>query len=425
MIQSLYRTIVATGLFCLATAAAHAQSTVAPDIYGVTSWGDMMWVYGPGTYPSMETPELLEKMIEHWKGRGHTGVMLRTDLGQIEPFIRRNPIPDDEEMANSSGVANPRVAALLHYVDTIMESFDVHEVGAELAKKYDFEWWAWHPQLYSDGAPETVGAPGLGRIWPWSYVNKYQFENQDVITIDRQGAKLWMVPEYGYPGLREAKVNEIVHMAQTFGLRRFVLCMRSEVNQLIDPPSHADQYGFNDVVVRDMKRLYEVDIMTDPRFDVKSPVFDSNDEMVNKWRDLRGSYVTQFYRELREALNKVDPDIKIGVTLSGDYVGPPLGNWRLDWRTWVNEGLVDEIITPVFFEGTLDHDAGKKHYLTNVREGIGVVDHQTIRNHINNSQHPRIKVITSGGPPYVFKSPPPGSDGWRCDLWYSAYTLAW
>ena len=38
---------------------------------------------------------------------------------------------------------------------------------------------------------------------------------------------------------------------------------------------------------------------------------------------------------------KVDPKIQFGVTLSGQYAGPVLGNWRLDWRTWVDEGLVD------------------------------------------------------------------------------------
>lgn len=425
MMKQTCRNFLAAGAVTLAITAAQAEPAADPEVYGVTSWGDMMWVYGPGTYPSMESPELLEKMIEHWKGRGHTGVMIRTDLGQMEPFIRRNPIPDNAEMAESSGVANPRVASILHYVDVVMENFDYHEVGAEIAKEHDFEWWAWHPHVYSDGAPETVGAPGVGRIWPWSYVNKYEYENQDVITIDREGAMLWMVPEYGYPGLREDKVNEIVYMAETFGLKRFILCMRSEVNQLIDPPSHGDQYGFNDVVVQDMKRLYGVDIMTDPRFDVKSPEFKSDDEMVNKWRDLRGSYITQFYREVRKALKDVDPAITLGVTLSGDHVGPPLGNWRLDWRTWVDEGLVDVIITPVFFEGTLDHDANKKQYLTNVREGKGTVTPKTIRERIAKSRYPRIKVISSGGPPYLFNAPPSGADGWRSDLWYSAYTLAW
>lgn len=409
----------------LGVAAAQGQERRDPLNYAVTSWGDVMWVHGPGTYPSMSSPEMVEKMIEHWKGRGYTGVTMRTDLGQFEPFIRRNPIPDDPRMAASSGISNPRVATLLHYVDTKMLEFDVHKLGSELGAKHGFEWWAWHPHVYSDGAPETAGAPGLGRIWPWSYVYKYEFENQEVITVDRAGTKLWMAPEYGYPGLRKAKVDEVVYMAKTFGIKNFLICMRSELTQLIDAPSHADQFGFNGIVVEDMKRLYGVDIMTDPRFDWTSPTFDSNDEMVNKWRDLRGTYITAYYRELRAALRELDPNIKLGVTLSGDHVGPPLGNWRLDWRTWVDEGLVDMIVAPVFFEATLDHEAGKKGYLTHAREGKGTVSAKQLREHIAKSKHPEIKVLQTGGAPYVVQDLPPGADGWRTDTWASSYTLAW
>lgn len=423
--KSYFQLFVVIVFIGLLTDPVTADRAEAPDNFAVSSWGDMMWVYGPGTYPSMDTPEMLEKMIEHWKGRGFTGITMRTDLGQMEPFIRRNPIPDNKEMAASSGISNPRVASLLHYVDEAMERFDVHELGSELSAKHGFEWWAWHPHVYSDGAPETVGEPGLGRIWPWSYVYKYEYENQDVITIDRDGAMLWMVPEYGYPGLRKEKVAEVVYMAETFGIKNFLLCMRSEVNQLIDPPAHGDQYGFNEVTVDDMKRLHGVDIMTDPRFDWTGPDFDSDDEMVNNWRDLRGSYVTAYYREVRNALKKLDPSIRFGVTMSGDHVGPPLGNWRLDWRTWVDEGLIDMIVSPVFFEGTLDHDAGKKHYLTHVREGKGTVTSQQLRDYIAKSKHRDIKVIQTGGYPYFFKPASPGADGWRTDLWYSAYTLAW
>ena len=32
----------------------------------------------------------------------------------------------------------------------------IQELGAQLSAKNDFEWWAWHPHIYSDGAPETA-----------------------------------------------------------------------------------------------------------------------------------------------------------------------------------------------------------------------------------------------------------------------------
>jgi hypothetical protein len=364
-------------------------------------------------------------MIHFWKGRGYTGVYMRTDLGQVEPLIRRNPIVTSTQASGGTGNSDPRLSWLYKSIDRTMAQFDFQKLGQEVSSKNDFEWWAWHPYIYSDGAPENVGSPGRGHIWPWTYVDKYKFEHPEIVTIDRMGKPYWMVREFAYPGGRQSKVNEFVHMAKTFGLKRFISCMRSEASQIQDPPDKADRYGFNQPVVDDMKRLYGVDILTDPRFDVDSPAFNPTDPMVEKWHDLRGSYVTQFYRELRQALREVDPKIELAVTLSGDHVGPPLGNWRLDWRTWVDEGLIDSIITPVTFEATLDNDAAKKGYLTDVRDGVGIVEPPTLRDYISKSKHPEIKVIATDGPPYLFSDPPAGADGWRIDAWYSLYHLAW
>ncbi len=396
-----------------------------PKLYAITSWGDIVAMYGPGTDPAMDTPQALENMIRHWKARGYTGVYMRTDLGQIDPLIRRNPITATTQASGGTGNSDPRLSWLYKYIDRVQAEFDFHQVGAKLSQKIGFEWWAWHPHLYSDGAPEWAGAPGPGHIWPWTYCDQYKFDHPEIVTIDRKGNKYWMVREYAYAGARQSKVAEFVHMTKTFGIKRFIACMRSEATQIQDPPDKADRYGFNQPVVDDMKRLCGVDIMTDPRFDVDSSSFDPKDPMVEKWHDLRGSYVTQFYRELRKALREVDPSIELAVTLAGEHVGPPLGNWRLDWRTWVDEGLVDAIIAPVYFEASLDKDAGKKGYLTFGREEIGMVSHQVLGDYIAKSKHPQIKVIATAAEPYIFAKPPAGADGWRVDAWYSAYHLAW
>ena len=382
----------------------------------IPSWGDYVCTYGPGTDPAMDTPQAIENMVKHWKGRGFTGLYLRTDLAQFAPhMIRRNRITHP----------NPRLAALWRYIDDVSEAFEVHAVAQKLCTAHGLEFWAWHPHLYSEGAPEDAGTPGPGRMVPWSYVNAYVYEHPEVITIDRKGNKLWMVPEYAYPGMRAAKVAEFVHMARTYHIKGFIACMRSEVSQLVDPPDKADRFGFNEPVVADMKRLYGVDILTDPRFDVDRQAFDLRDPLVDRWRDLRGSYVTQLFRELRKALRDVDPQIRLAVTLSGDHVGPPLGNWRLDWRTWVDEGLVDELISPTFFEATYDHEAHLKDYLTDVRAGKGILAYSTLRAHIAKGKHPEVKVIATGAYPYFHSTPPAGADGWRTDVWYDTYHLAW
>jgi len=186
-----------------------------------------------------------------------------------------------------------------------------------------YDYWLSHPHIYSEGAPADVGIEGLGRMVPWSYMMKYHQDHPEVLTIDRQGNKQWMVPEYAYPGMRASKAAEFGTWPRSTSQGHH--CVNAQRDEPVDsPPDHADQYGFNQPVVDDMKRLYDVDIMTDPRFDWKSPSFKSDDEMVQKWRNLRGSYITQLYREIREAMRAANPDVKFAVALSGEFVGPPM-----------------------------------------------------------------------------------------------------
>ncbi len=339
-----------TSLFLLALSLAARAAEAPPKLYAIPSWGDYTIVYGPGTDPAMDSPAAMENMFRYWKGSGYTGVFLRSDLQQFDPFVRRNPRVQP----------NPGLALMWRYIDVMAERYDYFAAAQQAAQKTGFEFWVYHPHIYSDGAPENVGVDGPGRMVPWGYVSKVLFEHPEMVSVDRRGNKYWMVPEYAYPKVREAKVGEFVHMAKKYGIKRFIANMRSEVNQLIEATDKADRFGFNQPVVDDMQRLHGVDIMTDPRFDVDSPAFDLRNPMVEKWRELRGGYLTQLWRELRQGLRAVDPAIKIGITLAGEYIGPPLGNWRTDWRTWVDEGLLDYIISPVFFEATLRSGRGEE-----------------------------------------------------------------
>lgn len=382
----------------------------------IPSWGDIVLVHGPGTDASMDSPQAIENVVRHWKGRGFTGVYLRSDLDQFPPG----------EVIRHKGKlqTNPGLAVMWRIVDEVMAKADPHESMRAAADKLGFEYWLSHPHIYSEGAPEDVGVDGPGRMVPWSYMVKYHRDHPEVITVDREGNKQWMVPEYGYPGLRAYKAAEFAHMARRYRPSGIIASMRSETSQLIPPPEHADQFGFNQVVVDDMKRLYNVDIMTDPRFDWKSPRFRSDDEMVQKWRDLRGTYITELYREIRRAMREANPNVKFAVGLSGDFVGPLMGNARLEWRKWIDEGIVDAIIVGMTFEATLDMDADKKGYLTHVRGGKGTVSVQEVKKYVLASKHPEIKVIQTGAPSYFYPPPPEGADGWQCDAWYDSYTLA-
>jgi hypothetical protein len=58
---------------------------------------------------------------------------------------------------------------------------------------------------------------------------------------------------------------------------------------------------------------------------------------VGRWRDLLGSYLTVFLRELKSRV----PRLAVGVP-RGDILGPPLGNATLPWRDW--KGIVDDLV---------------------------------------------------------------------------------
>jgi hypothetical protein len=104
------------------------------------------------------------------------------------------------------------------------------------------------------------------------------------------------------------------------------ICLRSQSK----PSDFADQYGFNEPIRKEYLARYGKDICKED-FDLE------------KWRDLQGKYLTIFLKELRERTKSRGFKIGIGAP-RGDIIGPPLGNWRLHWREWVTEDLIDELI---------------------------------------------------------------------------------
>lgn len=373
----------------------------------IVGWDDSVICCGPGTVAGMDSPAAVEKMVQRWKARGIQGVYWRVDEAMLPARF----------MTRWETKVSPGMNYLLERVDQTLHKFPVLKTLLAAAELEGIQVWAWYPTIYSNGAPPT----GPGFTSAWLYENKFGTDHPEVLTIDRAGNKQFMVWEYAYPEARAAKVSEFVQFAKDYGFKRFVACLRTEAAQNQPAPKHADQFGFNAPVVAEMKQRHGVDILTDPRFDYSHPKFDVTDPMLEHWRTLRGEYLTQFYRELREGLNTVDPTIQIAVQIPGDRAGTCLGNWHLDWRTWIDEGLVNEIVVPVVLDGYEGYGARAKPADFGYIDGA--VSVATVRDFVKQSKQPTARIIQAGGPMTGYHEPPPNADGWRLDAWPDLWTF--
>jgi hypothetical protein len=376
------------------------------------TWGDWCLVYGPGTDAACDSPEAIARIMKLWKTRGYTGVYWRSDIPQLDPNDVIRFHGDPLEPMIDLGIRRG--------VEDTSARFDVLTVARQTAEAEGLQFWVYHPTVYSDGAPPWVVQPGY---MPWSFVHRYVYDHNEVLTRDRNGKIQYLVREYAYPGARASKVAEFVYMAKKCGIKNFYASMRTEAAQTEPAPLKADQYGFNKPVVDEMLRIYDVNILTDSRFDINNAAFSPTNAMVQNWHTLRGGYLTQFWRDLRTAMDAIDPNIRIVTAIPGDYVGPELGNWKIDWRTWISEGLIDELIPSTSLQAGWDSTVGKG-YLCDPLQGIGVLPVSTYRDYIN-ANRPQTKLIQVGGWEKFGPALPDGTDGWVTFWTTESFDIAW
>jgi hypothetical protein len=152
-------------------------------------------------------------------------------------------------------------------------------------------------------------------------------ENPDFAMVNRGGdISQWGVLCYGYPEVREQIKKRILGFIDGNNFDGVFLCTRSQCR----PADYSEQFGFNKPVRNDYYNLYG--------YKIEKEDFD-----LNKWHSLLGNYFTIFLRELSFNLHEKGLTLSIGIP-RGDVIGPPLGNWDLQWRIWVEEGLIDELI---------------------------------------------------------------------------------
>jgi hypothetical protein len=168
--------------------------------------------------------------------------------------------------------------------------------------------------------------------WPWDpsggWQSNYVRDHPDHVLMDAAGReRLWGVLDYNAPEARAFRVGVIRELLGEHDWDGIFVCTRSQSK----PAPHGDQFGYNEPSLA----LYRSRTHgADPR---------DADADLDLWRRVRGEGLTELLRDLRGVTDAAGKRLAIGIP-RGDFMGPPIGNLRLDWRTWAGERLIDSLI---------------------------------------------------------------------------------
>ncbi len=160
-----------------------------------------------------------------------------------------------------------------------------------------------------------------------TWQSDFSRNNPRYTIVDRTRKKhQWGVLCLAYPEVRRHFIARFERLLAAGGFDGLFVCLRSQSK----PADFADQFGFNRPVRDEFLKRYRRDIWKE-------------DFELTDWRNLLGAYLTIFLTELKQRLKGSHHLLAVGIP-RGEVLGPPLGNTTLDWKTWVQKGLVDQLV---------------------------------------------------------------------------------
>ena len=276
------------------------------------SWGDHL-AFGDDE-GRLDTPEKLSRGIADWQQEFGASKILWRDQRIHRSHYLRFEAPGTE----------PRPTW-----DVPMDEFQVliEEAHAQNAKVYLYI------DMFDEGwplAPPEVRAVSYHNRFHAKVIatqSRFTIENPEFLAVDRSGKNHQHgIMCYAYPEVRDYRLALYQEVLADYDFDGLFICTRSQSR----PADHADQFGFNTPIVEEYQRRHGVNIL-------------EQDFDLDEWRKLRGEYLTQFFRQVKTYLQTRDMRFAVGIP-RGDVIGPPVGNLRLDWRNWVAQGIVDELV---------------------------------------------------------------------------------
>ncbi len=280
------------------------------------SWGDVIWQHRGQGAAQIDTPEKIQESVKTWKSKGVDKVHFRVDDFRVLLFHKLF-LPRTSSAYNKEAARMTKEAWERNLLPVAVESLRKEGIVVDM-----------YITILDEGLPpEMLG--GNGNFFPWQ--SNFTRQNPQFLSVDRSlpGSPQkyhWGVLEYAYPEVREYMLKMITTFSDRFDFDGIFLSLRSHS----PPPEHADQFGFNEPVVNEYERRYGRNILLQA-FDLE------------KWRDLRGEYLTAFLRDVKAHVSRKGQRLAIGIP-QGEDLGPPFGNMKLNWRQWVSERIIDELV---------------------------------------------------------------------------------
>jgi hypothetical protein len=269
------------------------------------SWGDHL-EFGEGD-GALDTPEAIARSVNRWHDELDAGLILWREARSLRQYAR---------WFHTQGVSRRTISQRLD------PDMDEHRVVIDAAHERGMKAYL-YVTIFDEGWPLELSWRGGYETWQSYYVLRHP-EHQ---LVDQTGREpLHGVLCYAYPEVRRYKLGLIRWLLDGYDWDGVFICTRSQSR----PARHADQFGFNEPVVREYERRHGVNI--------REQDFD-----LDQWRRLHGEYLTQFLQEVKELLNQRGLALAVGIPRAS-YLGPPIGNLYLDWPAWVREGLVDTLV---------------------------------------------------------------------------------
>lgn len=229
---------------------------------------------------------------------------------------------------------------------------DMMKAITEACHRAGIKVYAYHT-IFDYGSPTSVLYAGQT---PFFWEDRFCLQHPEYLVASRDGKqRQYGVLCYAYPEARQHAVGVIKDLMGRWDFDGLYLCTRTHSQ----PAEFADQFGYNEPIAAEFQRRHGVDIRT-------------QDFSRSQWWDLQGEYLTQLLREVRAAV----PGKQVLIAMPrADYLGPPYGNLRLDWRTWVQQRLVDGLVLGVISGGWhYPNSRNRPGYVQSEQDSVGLHD---------------------------------------------------